>query len=386
MGRRIMHIDMDAFYAAVEQADHPELKGKPVIVGGSKRGVVSAASYEAREFGVHSAMPIFQAKRLCPRGIFLPVNMRRYKEISHLVMQIIDQISPLVERISIDEAYVDITGTEALYGSSAELCAKLKRNIYNQTYLTCSIGIAPNKFLAKIASDMNKPDGVTIIEEQDVAGFLRSLPITRIPGIGKKTAQTLRELGISMAVDILRFPLSFWTKRLGKYGIKLYEKAQGIDDSAVVPHAEAKSCSAEDTFAEDINDHGELRKWLLLQAEKVGRELRKEGLFGRTVTLKVKFADFRVLSKSRTLHEPTHCTQTIFSMACQLLDELKISGKVRLTGVGVSNLCHSVRQLKLYTKPCALRQEQLDRAMDDIEQRFGKKALKRGRLFDFDSR
>lgn len=386
MTRRIMHIDMDAFYAAVEQADHPELKGRPVIVGGSKRGVVSAASYEARKFGVHSAMPVFQAKRLCPHGIFMPVNMRRYKEVSRQIMQIIDHISPLVEQISIDEAYVDITGTETLHGSSTELAEMIKQSINTRTSLTCSIGIAPNKFLAKIASDMNKPDGLTIIEEQDVTAFLRSLPITKIPGIGKKTSQTLRDLGIATAADVLRFHLPFWIKRLGKYGARLYEKAQGIDSSPVVPHSEPKSCSAEDTFAKDIGDLGELRKWLLLQAENVGRELRRDGLFGRTVTLKVKFSDFRVVTKSRTLHEPTNCTQTIFTVAGQLLDELKISHKVRLTGVGVSNLCASVQQLKLFNKPCALRQERLDRAIDDIEERFGKKALKRGRLFDFDSR
>lgn len=386
MIRRIMHIDMDAFYAAVEQADHPELRGKPVIVGGSKRGVVSAASYEARKFGVHSAMPVFQAKRLCPHGIYRPVNMRRYKETSRLVMRIVDQISPLVEQISIDEAYIDITGTEALHGSSAELSARLKQSIYNQTSLTCSVGIAPNKFLAKIASDMNKPDGLTIVEERDVAGFLRSLPIAKIPGIGKRTGQTLRELGIAMAADILRFPLPFWINRLGKYGAGLYEKAQGIDASPVVPHSVPKSCSAEDTFAEDIRDLGELRKWLLLQTEKVGRELRRNGLFGKTVTVKVKFSDFRVITRSRTLQEPTNCTQAIFNVADQLLGEVKISAKVRLTGVGLSNLCASIQQLKLFAEPSAMRQERLDRALDDIEERFGKKALKRGPLFDFDSR
>lgn len=385
MTRRIMHIDMDAFYASVEQVDHPELKGKPVIVGGSRRGVVSAASYEARKFGVHSAMPIFQAKRLCPRGVFLPVNMRRYKEVSRRVMAMLDRISPLVEQISIDEAFIDITGTESLHGTPVELATWIKQEIFRKTSLTCSVGIAPNRFLAKIASDLDKPDGMTVLGEEDVPEFLRSLPIGKIPGIGKKTGEFLRELGVSVAADVLRFPLSFWVKRLGKYGARLYEKAQGIDDTPVTPHADPKSCSAEDTFEKDVSDIEVLRRWLLVQAESVGRELRRDGLLGKTVTLKVKFSDFKMITRSRTLQEPTNSTQVIFTIASQLLDEVKISNKVRLTGVGVSNFCGNVQQLRLFSESCSLKQERLDRALDDIEDRFGKKALRRGRLFDFDT-
>lgn len=385
MIRRIMHIDMDAFYAAVEQADHAEMKGKPVIVGGSNRGVVSAASYEARTFGIHSAMPIFQARRLCPNGIFVPVNMHRYKEVSRHVMQIIHRISPLVEQISIDEAYVDITGTETLHGTPQDLAMRAKESIRTETGLTCSIGIAPNRFLAKISSDMKKPNGLVILEEKEVESFLQSLPIRKIPGIGKKTSQALKDLGVFVASDILRFPLSFWVKRFGKYGVNLYDKAQGIDRSQVVPYSAPKSCSAEDTFAKDISDQKELRKWLLLQAENVGRELRRDGLLGRTVTLKVKFSDFRVVTRSRTLHEPTNCTRTLFTVVGQLLEELNISNKVRLTGVGVSNLCAGVQQMKLFKESVAIKQERLDQAMDDIESRFGKEVLKRGLLFDFDS-
>ncbi|MDY0042813.1 MAG: DNA polymerase IV, partial [Desulforhabdus sp.] len=278
------------------------------------------------------------------------------------------------------------TGTAALHGSPRELSTRLKQTIYNQTSLTCSIGIAPNKFLAKIASDMDKPDGLTIIEEDDVADLLHSLPIARIPGIGKRTGQLLKDLGILTAADVLRFPLPFWLKRLGKGGANLYEKAQGIDSSPVTSHAEPKSCSAEDTFSTDLSDPAELRKWLLLQAQNVGRDLRRNGLFGRTVTVKIKFADFRVVTRSRTLQQPTNCTHAIFQVAGQLFDEVKISGKIRLTGVGVSNLCTAVPQLKLFPQASVLRQQRLDQAIDDIEARFGKKAVKRGTLFDFDPR
>ncbi|MCK8601881.1 DNA polymerase IV [Desulfoferrobacter suflitae] len=384
MIRRIMHVDMDAFYASVEQVDHPEMQGQPVIVGGSTRGVVSAASYEARKFGIHSAMPIFQARRLCPHGIFVPVNMRRYRQVSCQVMRIIEGISPLVEQISIDEAYVDITGTESLHGSSRELAARLKERIRAATGLTCSIGIAPNKFLAKIASDLRKPDGLFILDETGVQRFLQHLPVDQIPGIGRRTSEILKGLGVATASDVLRFPLSFWVRRLGKYGARLHEKAQGLDFSPVIPDSAPKSCSAEDTFPKDISDPAELRKRLLLQAESVGRELRRDGFFGRTVTLKVKFADFSVITRSRTLHEPTHCTRTIFEVAVQLLDEVQVSRKVRLTGVAVSNLCSGVQQMKLFKESAVAKQERLDRAMDVIESRFGREAVKRGILWDLD--
>jgi len=382
MVRRILHVDMDAFYAAVEQADHPELAGKPVIVGGSNRGVVTAASYEARKFGVRSAMPIFEARRLCPQAVFMPVNMQRYREVSRQIMDIIGQLSPLVEQISIDEATIDITGTENLYGSPAELAATIKQRIRAETALTCSIGIAPNKFLAKIASDLNKPDGLTIIDDKDVQEFLRVLPVAKVPGIGRATLQTMKALGVVVAADVLRFTRDFWVKRLGKFGERLYERAQGIDQTPVVPHSTAKSCSAEDTFPQDTMDLDELRKWLLTQADEVGRELRSEGLAGKTIVLKIKFSDFRTLTRSRTLPEPTNCTQTIYQVANQLLEGLKIASKVRLTGVGVSNLSAGERQLKLFHDPSLERQKKLDQAMDRIVDRYGAKAIRRGRVFD----
>jgi DNA polymerase IV len=385
MIRRILHIDMDAFYASVEQADQPELRGKPVIIGGSRRGVVSAASYEARPFGVHSAMPIFQARKLCPQGIFLPVRMRRYQEVSRQVMFILETISPLVEQVSIDEAYVDITGTESLHGPPEILARKIKEAIRERTTLSSSVGIAPNRFLAKIASELNKPDGLTFLKEQDVPALLRSLPIGKLPGIGEKTAQLLKGLGVAVAADILRFSQEFWVKRLGKSGAHLYQRARGIGSATVTPHAEAKSCSAEDTFATDTDDLEELKNWLLRQAQEVGRDLRRHGVKGKTITLKVKFADFKTVTRSRTLPEPIHSTRGIYDIAVRLLEELKLAGRVRLIGVGVSNFGAGPQQARLFPNNSQAKQDKLDAALDHIHGKFGDKAVQRGRIADFET-
>jgi DNA polymerase IV len=380
MAPRILHIDMDAFYASVEQVDHPELIGKPVIIGGSKRGVVAAASYEARKFGVRSAMPIFEARRLCPDGVFLPVRMRRYQEVSQQVMQVLDTVSPLVEKVSIDEAYIDITGTESLHGPETAVIQKIKEAIKHRTSLTCSIGIAPNRFLAKIASEMNKPDGLAIIKEEDVPALLQKLPINKIPGIGPKTAQVMKELGIQTAVDVLRFSREFWVKRLGKGGVDLYERAQGIGPTAVKSYRAPKSCSAEDTFASDTGDMAELKKWLLSQSEEVGRDLRKHGFRGKTITLKVKFSNFMMVTRSTTLPEATHSTRIIYDTALKLLLELKLTEKVRLIGVGVSNFAFGLEQKSLFPNKFLHKQEELDRALDRIQDKYGGKAILRGRV------
>jgi DNA polymerase IV len=380
--RRILHLDMDAFYAAVEQADNPEYHGKPVIVGGSVRGVVAAASYEARRFGVRSAMPVFQAKKLCPQGIYLPVRMSRYKEVSRQVMDILEGISPLVEQVSIDEAFADITGTEALHGPPAALASEIKAAVKAATALTCSIGIAPNKFLAKIASDWKKPDGLVVIGEEDVAAFLGVLPVSKIPGVGEKTAAKMLALGVRTASDMLRFPADFWTKRFGKWGTRLYEKALGIDLSPVVPDSEPKSVSAEETFAADSGDMAFLEKMLMKQAQEVGSELRKAGLKGRTVTLKLRFSDLKIITRSRTLTDPFDSTQQIFDTGARLLRSVKLPGKVRLIGIGMSNFSTGEQQLKIFGDPGLARHERLDKALDAIHERFGDAAVKRGRLFD----
>lgn len=377
-----MHLDMDAFFASVEQADNPEHRGKPVIVGGAERGVVCAASYESRKFGVHSAMPIFQAKKLCPDGIFLPVRMSRYKEISRKVMEILTGISPVVECVSIDEAFVDITGTEALFGPGRSLALKVKADVFEATCLTCSVGIAPNKFLAKIASDFNKPNGLTIIEQADVESFLRALPARKIPGVGSRTAEELKNLGVVFASDILKLPVRFWIKKFGKWGARLHDKARGIDDSPVETNSDPKSISAEETFQHDVDSIPELEKMLLSQAEEVARDLRRHRFQGRTVTLKVKYSDFKTVTRSRTLPEPFDSTHVLFSTARQLLLDLNPARKIRLIGVGVSNFSSGLTQMKMLPQREFRKHEHLDRALDDIHSRFGYDSVKRGRLFE----
>ncbi len=381
--RRIMHLDMDAFYAAVEQSDNPDLRGKPVIVGGAMRGVVCAASYEARRYGVHSAMPVFQAVKLCPEGIFLPVRMGRYKEVSRMVMEILDGISPLVEQVSIDEAFADITGTERLHGPPHDLALRVKEAVREATALTCSIGIAPNKYIAKIASDFKKPDGLTIIEEEQVSEFLQKLPVGKMPGVGKKTGEELKTLGIVFASDILNFPVAFWTRKFGKWGAALYGKAQGIDNSAVIPYSAPKSISAEQTFPKDIDSTADLEKMLLSQAEEVGRELRKLGFKARTITLKVKFSDFEMRTRSRTLPDAFDTTEVLFNAGRRLLEALKLRRKVRLIGIGVSNFSCGPRQMTIGPAMDETgRQERLDRAIDLIRGRFCGDKVVRGRMLD----
>lgn len=381
--RRIMHLDMDAFYAAVEQSDNPELGGKPVIVGGAMRGVVCAASYEARRYGVHSGMPVFQARKLCPQGVFLPVRMNRYREVSCVVMEILRGISPLVEQVSIDEAFADISGTERLHGPVYALVHRVKAAIREATSLTCSVGIAPNKFLAKIASDFKKPDGLTILEEEQVKEFLKLLPVGKIPGVGKKSGEELRKLGIIFASDILKFPAQLWENKFGKWGAALYAKAQGIDNSAVEPYSDPKSISAEHTFAQDTCNMAELEKMLLSQAEEVGREIRKLGFKARTVILKIKLSDFKTITRSRTLPEPFDTTDVLFKTGHKLLVDLKLTRKVRLIGTGVANLSSGPCQMTISSsRQKTDRQERLDRALDRIHSRFSGNMVVRGRMID----
>ncbi|MFP4314634.1 MAG: DNA polymerase IV [Desulfovibrionales bacterium] len=381
--RTIMHLDMDAFFASIEQADDPSLKGRPVIVGNSPRGVVSAASYEARKFGVHSAMPVARARSLCPKGVFLPGRGKRYREVSRTIMSILDDLSPLVEKASVDEAYVDLTGTELLHGSSHEVALLVKARIMKSTGLSCSIGIAPNKLLAKIASDWEKPGGITIVPIDGVQDFLNRVPVSRLPGVGQRTGEVLRKFGIKMLPDILRYPLEFWESSLGKQGLSLYRKAQGIDSSPVVTDWEPKSSGAENTFEQDTWDRSILERWILRQAERVGRHLREDGVKGRTVTLKLKFDNFQTITKRLTLHRATNCTTTISQAGLDLLRQVALPRKVRLIGLTVSNFSKKQQQLLLTGEDQDKCLSRLDSALDAIQRKFGDDAITRALLKDF---
>lgn len=388
MERVVLHIDMDAFYASVEQLDHPELRGKPVIVGGSSnRGVVSAASYEARKFGVRSAMPIFQAKKRCPDGIFVPVRMRRYKEMSNQVMEILESYSPTVEQVSIDEAYLDLTGLERLHGSPEEIARRIKEEIRSVTSLGCSVGIAPNKFLAKVASESNKPDGMTIIPTPDAGEVARNLPVGKVPGVGKKTVDRLGRLKAITLGDLLALPEAELLKAVGKFAYTLLEFAKGTDDSPVVSHTDAKSISSEETFEENTNDFELLRKELLVQAEEVGRRLRKNELKGSTVTLKLRRADFVRITRSITFSEASDSTNTLYGHALRLLEAVDLSENFRLIGIAVSGFAKTqsaAEQLKLFDEESRRDESwrEVEKAMDSIKDKFGHEAIKRGTLID----
>ncbi len=373
---------MDAFFAAIEVLDDPSLAGKPVIVGGTtKRGVVSTANYEARRFGVHSAMPIFMAKRKCPHGTFLPVRKERYAEISRKILDILKDFTPSIEQVSIDEAYLDITGTEELFGSSEQIVRRIKDRIRKETGLTCSIGVAPNKVLAKIGSDMNKPDGLTIILANDVEEFLSRLPVEKIPGVGKRSLDRLQRYGIKMVGDLGRFSEERLLKEFGKFGHRLYEIAKGADASSVVVYAEAKSISSEETLSTDTGDLSVLRKRVISHADKVAWRMRKEGVKGATITIKIKFSDFSAITKSHTVAEGTDSSKTISESAVKLLFDQPLRAKARLIGVAVSNLEKSAEdaQLGLFEEEHnKVKERNVDQAMDKIREKFGTKVITRG--------
>jgi DNA polymerase-4 len=381
----ILHIDMDAFYASVEQLDDPRLKNKCVIVGGtSNRGVVSAASYEARQFGVHSAMPIYQAKQKCPHGIFVPPRMGRYKEVSKKVMALLKDFSPLVEPVSIDEAYMDITGCQRLFGEPQEIAREIKRKIKETVNLTCSVGVAPNKFLAKIASDMEKPDGLTLILPDKVPEFIDSLPVKKVPGVGKKMFRQLELLGIRTLGDVQRLPEKSLLKHLGKFGKRLRTLSSGSDHSPVTPQAPHKSISSERTLAADTRDVKLLKRYLLSQSGEVSKQLRKTGVRAKTITIKIKDEDFKTVTRRTTIAIPTQSSKTIYKHAAQLMDDYKITQKIRLIGVGTSGFSSVTAsvQMGLFDTHAETRDdwEKIDKALDSISKKFGKDLVGRATL------
>jgi DNA polymerase-4 len=375
---------MDAFYAAVEQHDNPSLRGKPVIVGGDaeKRGVVSAASYEARPYGVHSAMPISQAKRLCPQGIFLPVRMGRYQEVSEQIFEILRAYTPLVEPLSLDESFLDVTGSEKLFGPALKIAKEIKKRIFESTGLTASAGIAPNKFLAKIASDLKKPDGLVEIKPEEVQDFLRDLPISKLWGVGKATEETLKGMGIRRVGQLAAYPMETIERQLGKFGRELVVLARGEDDRPVVPESEVKSISQEETFTPDLREVETMKKVLLEQSERVAWDLRKQRLKGRTVQLKVRYPDFSLVTRSTTLPSPTDQGMEIYQAALQLLERTEaLLRKARLLGLGVSNLQRHDEPEQLYLfHSSRLKVERSTEAVDQIRDKFGPQAIKRASL------
>lgn len=386
-----MHIDMDAFFASIEQLDNPELRGKALIVGQGKRGVVSTCSYEARKFGVHSAMPVSEAKRLCPHGIFVPGRHERYREMSRVVKDVLYDFSPLVEMASIDEAYLDATGLERLFGPVEDMGMTLKRAVYEATGgLTCSVGIAPVKFLAKICSDINKPDGLYLLRHEEVPRFLEKLELARIPGVGKKFIAALAALGVRSVPDVLARPESFWERRFGKAGTALLLRAQGIDGREVVPYTPPKSESAETTFEKDTRDRNFLKTWLLRHAERVGARMRRHGFTGRTVTLKIKYASFRTVTRQMRLAVRTSSTESLYEAGCALLDALSLEEPVRLIGLGISGFDDekpvqlsllNLMSGKASPMETECRRARLDGALDELRRRYGGGAVRRGRLF-----
>ncbi|MDI9414385.1 MAG: DNA polymerase IV [Bacillota bacterium] len=378
--RTIMHVDMDAFFASVEILDNPDYKGKPVIVGGRKdspRGVVSAASYEARKFGVRSAMPISKAVVLCPHGIFVPGRMDRYQEISRQIHDLFPQVSPLIEPLSIDEAFLDMSGCEHFYTSLEDMGLHLKKLIKQETGLTASVGIAPNKFLAKLASDWRKPDGLFVIRPEDVQKFLYELPVNKIWGVGKKSEERLHQLGLYHVKDILPHSLEWLQKNVGEaLGNQIYHLARGLDERPVVANQKAKSIGQETTFSEDQESLPFLRHQLAQMSENVGWRLREQGFYARTVSIKVRFHNFKTITRSHSLNYSFNDDDTIFSEALQLLEDIKLQ-PIRLLGVTVSNFSVG-SQLSLFSSEDQPK-GQVSEVMDTINRKFAPGTITKGR-------
>ncbi len=375
---------MDAFYAAVEVLDHPELRGKPVIVGGpaKSRGVVSSATYEARKFGVKSAMPAAQAARLCPQGIFMPVRMSRYVEISGEVMRIFRSFTPLVEPLSLDEAFLDVAGAERLFGDGPAIGRMIKDRIRKDLGLVASVGVSYVKYLAKLASDLEKPDGFTIIRPEDVERRLPPLPVTRLWGVGPKTAVQLERLGLKTIGDVREAGEARLVRELGDFGAHISRLSRGEDVRHVEPSWDAKSIGAERTFERDLTAMEAMEAELLEIAEEVGGRLRADGSAARTVQIKVRFHDFRTITRSRTLERPTDITREIYDVAKGLLrDKAGVRGaRVRLLGIQTQNLAPAgAGQGTLFGEVARTKERKLDRVIDALRQKMGDDAVVRAR-------
>ncbi len=380
----IIHVDMDAFFASVEQLDDPSLRGRPVAVGGrSERGVVAAASYEAREFGVRSAMPMSWARRRCPELAIVTPRPGRYSDVSRQVFEIFRRYTPLVEGLSIDEAFLDVTGSEALFGDGASIAAKIRREIREELGLSASAGVAPNKFVAKIASDQNKPDGLTLVAEADVLPFLAALPIERMWGVGPKAAGRLHDFGFRTIGDLAASDAATLEGPLGSWGGSVLELARGRDSRPVVTGSPVKSVGSEHTFEEDLRSAEALSPRILAQSAKVAERLTRAGLWAHVITLKVKYADHTSRSRQRRLPEPLADTDSIHREAMSLLGRFEgLERGVRLTGVSASALSEEPPAPGLFPDEAKQRRERLERVTAELNARFGAQGITRGTLLD----
>jgi len=386
----IIHLDLDAFFASVEQRDNPVYQGKPLIVGGIsdggrgnlQRGVVCAASYEARKYGIHAGMPIWEARQKCPGGIFLPARLNKYIKESRKFFQLCSNYTPLTEPLGMDELFLDVSGCEALFGSTEIIGKKIKERVYQELGLKVSVGIAENKFLAKIATNLGKPDGFFILYPEDVPKILYPLPISSLWGIGKKTEELLKKSGIYLVGQLAQIPDSVVENLLGKNGKRLKLLAQGLDDCPVTFPTSKKSISRETTFSTDITERNILIKELLKLSQELGYNARKEGYQGKTITLKLRFTNFTTLNKSITLENPTHLDDCIFKVAIKLLDKTKIKkGGVRLLGIKLSSLIspNKLKQLSLLENK-EEKWAQLTYILDKIREKYGSTVITRASL------
>jgi DNA polymerase-4 len=382
-----MHIDLDAFFVSVEQASNPELRGKPVVVGGKpgSRGVVATASYEARAFGLHSAMPLSTAVRLCPQAIFIEGNYHHYAEVSKKFMAILADFSPFLEPMGLDEAYMDVTGFESLHGSIHQMAMKIKQRVKDELGIIASIGVASCKVVAKVASDESKPDGLIEVPPSGEAAFLAPLAIRKLPGVGKKTEQVLIGLGIRTIGQLARMPQNALKSRFGAFGDMLHRYANGLDNSLVTPPGDAKSISRETTFEEDTHDNVFLSATLRYLSEKVGADLRSYGKQAKCVSIKVRYSDFTTITRQRTLPQLTDVDQVIFQTGDDLLQKAMETERqaIRLIGIGVSNLTDPGRQLMLINDN-EERLGKLNRAVDRIRDKYGFTSIQTGRTMRLD--
>jgi DNA polymerase-4 len=369
--RAIIHVDMDAFYASVEQRDNPSLRGKPLIVGGhAQRGVVLAASYEVRPFGVRSAMPMARALKLAPDAVVVPPRFSAYTEASEQVFAIFERYTPLVEALSLDEAFLDVTASVSLFGAPAQIARRIRSETAAELSLPASAGIAPVKFVAKIASDLAKPNGQREVRAEDTIAFLAALPLSRLWGVGPKTEERLKRAGLRTIGDVAAQDVIWLEEQLGALGRHIWELARGHDPRAVVPDRAAKSVGAEDTFEEDLAGLDLLRPRVHAQALRLGRRLRRAGIQGRIVQLKVKFSNFSVITRRAPLPSPTDDGQVLYHTALELLERAHGGRPVRLTGVSIEPDTTDARQLALFDPPVP-RSAELNAALDRIAERFG---------------